>query len=213
MNTRLIENRSSIIERTGEFVGKSKISPRNLKAHKQLTLDNLPNIHAKESNKPVHRKQITIIEIQAIIREDELALKVGFKLYPSKSAFSKVKLDLWFDSQQIGSRLIRIPQGLLSADELELPLVLDMKGIGAGTYPIRVEMYELWSDGEKLCFTSKEVTVQYVPQTREPRLIRIPIVKSFGEPSLAVVSKADKKVYREIAETMKKESDSKRDEW
>jgi hypothetical protein len=101
----------------------------------------------------------------------------------------------------------------LSADELELPLVLGMKGIAAGAYPIRVEMYELWSDGEKLCFTQKEVTVQYVPQTREFRLIKVPIVKSFGEPSLAVVSKSDKKVYREIEETMKKESESKRDEW
>jgi hypothetical protein len=193
-------------------VGKTKISP-NLKAHKQLTLDNMPNVHAKEPNKPVQQKQITIIEIQAVIREDELALKVGFKLYPSKSAFSKVNLDLWFDNQRIGSRLIRITQGPLSADELELPLVLGMKGIAAGAYPIRVEMYELWSDGEKLCFTQKEVTVQYVPQTREFRLIKVPIVKSFGEPSLAVVSKSDKKVYREIEETMKKESESKRDEW
>jgi hypothetical protein len=38
-------------------------------------------------------------------------------------------------------------------------------------------------------------------------------VKSFGEPSLAVVSKSDKRVYREIEETTKKESESKRDEW
>jgi hypothetical protein len=74
-------------------------------------------------------------------------------------------------------------------------------------------MYELWSDGEKLSFTQKEVIVQYVPQTRESRLIKIPIVKSFGEPSIAVVSKADKEVYREIEETMKKESDSNRDVW
>lgn len=213
MNTRLNENRSSIMERKGEFVGKSKTPHRNLKAHKQLTLDNLPNVHTKESNKLIQQKQITIIEIQAIIREDELALKVGFKLYPSKSAFSKVNLDLWFNNQQISSRLIRVPQGPLSADELELPAVLDMKGIAAGAYPIRVDMYELWSDGEKLCFTQKEVTVQYVPQTRESRLIKVPIVKSLGEPSLAVVSEFDKDIYREIEETMKKESDSKRDEW
>ena len=197
----------------GEFVAKTKTSPKNLKAHKQLTLDNLPNNHAKESNKPVQQKQITITEIQAVIREDELALKVGFRLIPSKSAFSKLKLDLWFDNQQVSSRLIRISQGSLSADELELPLVLDMRGIAAGAYSIRVEMYELWSDGEKLCFTQKEVTVQYVPQTRMSRLIKIPIVKSFGEPSLSVVSMSDKKVYREIEETLRKESDSKRDEW
>ena len=101
----------------------------------------------------------------------------------------------------------------MSADELELPLVLDMRGVAAGVYLIRVEMYELWSDGEKLSFTQKEVTVQYVPKTRESRLIRTPIVKSFGEPSLAVVSGSDKNIFREIEETLKKESESKRDEW
>ena len=176
-------------------------------------MDNLPIIHAKESNKPVPRKQITITEIQAIIREDELALKVGFKLHPSKASFSTVKLDLWFENQQISSGLIRIPQGPLSADELELPLVLDMTGIAAGAYLIRVEMYEPWSEGEKLLFTQKEVAVHYVPQTRASRMIKIPIVKSFGEPNLAVVSASDKNIYREIEETTKKESESNRDKW
>jgi len=194
-------------------VGKTKKSYKNFKPQKQLTLDNLPNVYAKRSNKPVQQKQITILEIQAIIREDELVLKVGFKLNPSKTAFSKVNLDLWFNNQQISSRLIRIPQGPLSADELELPLILDLKGIAAGVYLIRVEMHELWADGEKLSFTQKEITVQYVPQTRESRLIKIPIVKSFGEAYLTVVSESDKNIYREIEETMKKESDSKRDEW
>jgi hypothetical protein len=194
-------------------VGKTKMSLKNFKASKQIRLDNLPIIQPKESHKPIQSKKITIIEIRTIIKEDELAIKVGFKLYPSKTAFSKVNLDLWFDNQQVSSGLIRIPQGPLSADEFELPLVLDMRGIAAGAYLIRVEMYELWSDGEKLSFTQKEATVQYVPQTRESRLIKIPIVKSFGEPSLAVVSKADRKVYREIEETAKRESESKRDEW
>jgi hypothetical protein len=38
-------------------------------------------------------------------------------------------------------------------------------------------------------------------------------VKSFGEPSLAVVSESDKNIYREIEETLKKELESKRDDW
>lgn len=194
-------------------MGKAKISIENLKASKQLSLDNLPIINVKQPNKFVLQKEIVIIEIQAIIRDNELALKVGFKLCPSKASFSTVNLDLWFDNQLVTSRLIRILQGPLSSDELELPLVLDMKGIIAGDYLVRVEMYERWSDGEKLSFTLKEVAVQYVPQSREYRLIKIPIVKSFGEPSLAVVSESDKNLYREIEETSKKESESKRDEW
>ena len=132
------------------FVGKTKISSKNLKVYKQLTLDNLPNLPIREFDKTIQQKKITIIEIQQVIREGELELKIGFKLYPSKAAFSKLKLDLWFDNQLISSGLIRIPQGPLSADELELPLVLNMKGIAAGAYLIRAEMYEPWSDGEKL---------------------------------------------------------------
>ncbi len=48
---------------------------------------------------------------------------------------------------------------------------------------------------------------------RASRLIKIPIVKSFGGADLAVVSEADKDIYREIEETNKKESDAKRDHW
>jgi hypothetical protein len=194
-------------------LGRTKALPKNFKTHKQLTLDNIPNVAPKESSKPNVQKQITILEIQPTIREDELVLKVGFKLFPSRASFSKVNLDLWFGSELVCSRLIGILQGPLSADTLELPVELDMKGIAAGAYPIRIEMYELWSDGEKLSFTSKETTVEYVPKTREFRLIKIPIVKSFGEPYLTVVSESDKNIIREIEETMKKESESKRDEW
>ena len=55
-----------------------------------------------------------------------------------------------------------------------------MKGIVAGEYPIRVEMYEPWSSGEKINFTFKEITVQYVPQNREIRYVKIPTVKSIA---------------------------------
>ena len=41
----------------------------------------------------------------------------------------------------------------------------------------------------------------------------MPIVKSFGGIDLAVVYDSDKNIYREIEETMKKESVSKRDEY
>jgi len=36
--------------------------------------------------------------------------------------------------------------------------------------------------------------------------MKIPIVKSFGGVDLAVVSESDKSIYREIEETMKRES-------
>jgi len=74
-------------------------------------------------------------------------------------------------------------------------------------------MDELRNAEERLSLGSKEVTVEYVPQTRESRLIRIPIVKRFGGEDLVVVFVTDKSIYHEIEETMKKESISKRDEW
>ena len=126
-----------------------------------MTLDNLPKAPVKETSETtqLQRKQIIITEIGTATREDELELKIGFKPVPSKTAFSKVKLGLWFDNQQIKSALIIIPQGSLSGDELELTPVLDMKGIEDGPHTIRAEMYEPWSNGEKLNFTSREVTV------------------------------------------------------
>ena len=146
-------------------------------------------------------------------KEDELALKVGFKLFPSKTAFSRVQSDLWFDSQKIKSVPIRILQGALATDESEYSFVLDMKGVPAGAHSIRVEMYELWSSGEKLLQTAKEETVDYVPQTRESRFVKVPTVKSVAGTDLAVVSEVEKEVYRDFEETMKKENSSKRDSW
>jgi D-aminopeptidase len=88
-----------------------------------------------------------------------------------------------------------------------------MKGIPAGAHKIKVEMYELWSLGEKLSQTAKEVTVDYVPQTRADRLVKVPIVKSVAGTDLAAVSESEKNIYREIEATEKKELISKRDEY
>jgi hypothetical protein len=87
-------------------MGKARKMPKNLKASKQLTLDRLPSAPKKEPSKTtvqVQEKRIIITEIGTLTKEDELALKVGFKLVPSKTAFSRVKSDLWFDNQQISS--------------------------------------------------------------------------------------------------------------
>jgi hypothetical protein len=189
----------------------------DVKQSKQKTLDNLPVIPQKENAKTVEsalKKQVVITELDAVTKEDELRLKVGFRLVPSKADFSKLISDLFFDDQKLpNSAIITIPESPLAKDDFELTPVLNMKGINAGHHTIRVEMYELWNAEAKLSFGSKEVAVEYVPQTRESRLIKIPFVKHFGGVDLAVVSVADKNIYREIEETRKKESVSKRDEW
>jgi hypothetical protein len=88
-----------------------------------------------------------------------------------------------------------------------------MRGIVVGEYLFRVEMYELWSSGEKLNFTAKEISVQYVPKTRDDRLVKLPSVRSVAGSDLMVVSSLAKNIFLEIEQDQKQESISRRDEW
>jgi hypothetical protein len=158
-------------------------------------------------------KTIVINNIASVTLEDELALKIGFSLLPSISYFSKIKLDLFFQEELLNSVMLGIPQSSLLKGSLEFPQILDMKGIAAGDYLVRVEMYEPWSSGEKLNFTFKEISVHYTPQTREDRLVKIPTVKSVAGSDLLVISSTAKDIYSEIDESQRKESINKRDQW
>lgn len=194
---------------------KREVIAIDVKQAKQSTLEDLSfqfNIErTREAIRPT--KAIVINKISDTTKEDELELKVEFSLLPSKKLFSKINLDLFFQEHLLNSTTIGIPQSTLLNDTSEFPLVLDMRGIVAGEYLFRVEMYEPWSSGEKLNFTSKEISVQYLPKTREERLVKIPTVKSVAGSNLAVVSSSAKNIFREIDQDQKQESISKRDEW
>jgi hypothetical protein len=182
-----------------------------VKQSKQATFDSLPA--AKEKSVPVRNsKRIIITEIANDAMEDDLELKVVFRLMPSKAAFSKVFAEMYFDGQKLHSCAVRIPQGPLSADELELTVSLDMRGINSGQHLIRVEMYELWNSEEKLTCTSKEVAIDYVPLRKQDRYIKIPIVRN-PVAIIDVVAEPAKEVYEEIEKDQKKEFVGKRDEW
>jgi hypothetical protein len=98
---------------------------------------------------------------------DELTLLVTVKLTPSNSFFSKVKADLLLNRQPVHSVVIRIPQGALATNEFEYTSVLDMKGIKGGTYRFQTTIYDQYWRGKKFCAAVKEISVHYVPQTRE----------------------------------------------
>jgi hypothetical protein len=101
----------------------------------QTTLDNLPEAPKKEPNETVvnkQKKQIVITEIGSVTKEDELALRIEFGLFPTNKLFSKIRADLFFDGQKVRSVSIIIPQSLLARDDFELTPVFDMKGITAG---------------------------------------------------------------------------------
>jgi hypothetical protein len=189
--------------------------PKKRRFHRQLTLDNLPKLPKEEPAKISQKvqKQIFITEISTLTKEDEIEIKVAFKLYPSKTSFSKVKLDLSFDNQQISSASVMVPHGALTTDEFELTPVLDMKGIPAGLHTIRVDMFELWGSDEKLYLATRALTVNYVPQTRESRLVKVPFVKCVTGTGLVVVSESEKGIFSEIEKTAKNEYLSSRDKW
>jgi hypothetical protein len=185
--------------------------PINVKVSKQTTLDMISETSKNEPTKS--SKQIVITQIDAKVGENELAIKVAFKMQPSKAAFSRVNSDLSFNNQPVNSVVIRIPQGPLATDECEYNCVLDMNGIAAGTYPVKVEMFEQWHSGERLCEATKELRVDYVPQTRQMRLVKIPTVKTVAGADLTVASRIEKDIYEEIEKIQKKEQFNKRDSW
>jgi hypothetical protein len=146
-------------------------------------------------------------------RENDLELRVGFRLYTSKAQSSKVTTELYFDMQKPHTVCVRIPQSSIAKDDFELTPVLNMNGIAAGLHTIKVEMYESWGSGEKLASDSKEVTVEYVPVRREARLIKTSIVMSIAGADLVVISEEEKNIYHETEESVRRELISKRDDW
>jgi hypothetical protein len=121
------------------------------------------------------------------------------------------KSELIFEDTPISSVSIGVLQGSLGTNELEYSWVMDTKGIVEGAYRLMVEMYEVWSSGEILCQTNQEITVDYVPQTRQSRLIKIPFVKKVIDADLEVVSSQEKQIYMDIEKAVKKEKISQRD--
>lgn len=194
-------------------ISKATIQPS--KQSKQSTLDNINyqfNI-PKPTMTGGPTKAIVINAIINTIKEDELVLNVDFTLLPSKASFSRINVDLYFQEQLLNSTTLGIPQSTLLNDQFDYPVALDMRGIKAGNYLIRVEMYELWSTDEKLNFTVKSIVIDYVPQTREARLVKIPTVKSVAGSNLTVVSSGARDIFRDLQQESKKEVESKRDEW
>ncbi len=153
------------------------------------------------------------MDIAACSRDDELEFKVAFKLLPSRTSFSRVTADLFFDGEKVDSLRLRILPGLLATDCSEFSSVLDMTGIPPGPHVLKVELYEPWSCADKLSSTSKELSIDHVPLRREDRLVRVPIVKSYEGTSIAIVSDSERSIHHELEEETKREAISQRDKW
>ena len=175
--------------------------------YKQQKLDVFPAELQREP--PKTSKQIIINSLDSMTKYDEMVLTVAFKLIPSKTVFSKVRSTLWFDSEEVKSDLINIPQGFGYSDEFQLNYELDMREIAAGAYAIKVELHDLFSP----CSAVKEQTIEYVPQDRKAAYRKIPIAKKITGEDFTIVSRSDKEIYTDIDKARKSELNSKRDKW
>jgi len=193
---------------------------KTVKQEKQLTLDSpLPTAtpttrqeDTKIETKPAIQKQIHITKMETTTDIDELTLKINFKLEPSHRVFSKIKADLYFENTHINTVTIKVLQGLLGTNELEYSWVMDTTGITEGTYKLKVEMYEHWHLDEKVYQTSQETAVNYKPQTRQERLIKIPFIKKVTGTGIAVITNQEKQIYKDLEKTAKKEQQNRRNE-
>jgi hypothetical protein len=189
--------------------------PKSRGPEKQFTLDKLPDSAPRDAIDIIKQPKetpITITQIQHAAKQDELSLKIAFKLPPQKS-FSRVQSNLFFDNEPISSVLVRMISGPLATAESEFSAVLDMRGIAAGPHIIGVEMYGLWGENERLCRVYSEQPINYVPWTRQLRLVKIPNVRSVAGADLAVASKDEREIYDDMKKTVKKEQNSRRDDW
>ncbi|MDR2707700.1 MAG: hypothetical protein LBB87_03005 [Nitrososphaerota archaeon] len=185
--------------------------PKTAKQLKQLTIDNLPATPTTTQDtktKPIIQKQICITKMENTTGIDELTLKTNFKLEPSHQAFSKIKAELYFENTHIDTVTIQILQGSLATNELEYSWVIDTKGIAEGTYRLKIEMYEHWPSNEKLYQTTQEITINYIPQTRQSRLIKIPFIKKITSTNIAIITNQEKQIYKDLEKTAKKEPTS-----
>jgi hypothetical protein len=110
-------------------------------------------------------KQLIVTRLEAETGINELTVKIEFALLPSKTFFSVVKFELSFDGHLIRSELFRIPQGALSASQFELMPVLEMTSIAGGVHTVKVDLFEVFSNGKVGAKTCRTLTVDYVPQT------------------------------------------------
>ena len=99
-----------------------------------------------------------------------------------------------------------------STNEFKLKATLSLRALPSGTYPVKVEIYELMSSQEKRGYAEKEVKVEYTPQTKKAKLREIPIVKKIEGEGIAIVSDIEKHIFKEMQEIVKKELTSKREE-
>jgi len=156
-------------------------------------------------------KHVTITELNATMKGDNLILDAKFKLKPSRRIFSRIKADLYFDGHHLKSFYLGIPYYFARREEFPLRSILSLEEISAGRHTIKLEMLGLWPSAGPSDI--KEATVEYQPFVKPPMARAIPIIKKIEGPKIAVVTDEAKKLYQEMKERWKKELVARRERW
>jgi len=183
----------------------------DIKKAKQATFNDLPQWETK-ANASQPGKSIAIAQLGNKIVENELELQIDFRLLPSKSHFSNLALELYFDNNKMSSYVISVPSSQLLDEEFNFPVTFDMQGICPGSHTIKVEMHEQNKAGEKLVESSKYIVIEYKPTRKEDRYIKIPIVRKI-DGAFKIVLPEEQDIYRDLVQSKKEELKSKKDLW
>jgi len=154
-------------------------------------------------------KQISITELNATVKVDDLIVDAKFKLTPSKRIFSRIKADLYFDEQHLKSFYLGIPYYFARQKEFPLRSVLSFEEISAGAHTIKLEMLGLWPSAGPS--DVKETTIEYQPLMKALTVRAIPKIKKIEGPDIAVLTDEAKKLYQEMKERWKKELIARRE--
>ncbi len=191
-----------------------------------MTIDNFPKHLLKYTDKNhkldkissaetviLHQKQIILTKIYLENNVEGLALKVDFKLLPSKKVYSKIKSDLWFDNKRVESVLFDILHSFGSTDEFYLKVTLDPNGITPGLHVVKVEMKEVSSLTKKQIYVVKETIVDFKKQNKKIRLRKINLIKKVEGQGIVIISNKEGDITEVIEANMKNDLLSKREAW
>jgi len=156
-------------------------------------------------------KQISISELNATVKADDLIVEAKFKLASSKRIFSRIKGDLYFNGNHVKSFYLGIPYYLARQEEFPLRSVLSLEEINAGAHTIMLELVGLWPSAGSS--DSKQATFEYQPLAKAIKVREIPKIKKIEGPDIAVLTDEARKLYEQMKERWKKELVSRRERW
>jgi len=154
-------------------------------------------------------KEVSITDLSATVKREDLILNAKFKLAPSKRIFSRIRANLHFDGQFIKSFYLGIPYYFARQEEFPLRTILSLEKVSAGTHTIKLEISGLWPSAGPSDI--KETRIEYQPIVEVPIAGAIPTIKKIEGPGIAVVTDEAKRLYQEMRERWRRELIARRE--